>query len=689
VTNALKFTNKGFIELKLEKTDETDSSIGVCITVTDTGIGIKTEDLPALFNRFSQIDNSLQRQYHGAGLGLAVCQQLINLMGGTISVESEFGCGTRFIVKLTFPKLASSSRRKSTDSRTSTDIKVSSTSVFKKNRDGIRENADLSLNANGTVTKKLDEADFSKNHGKNIRRVSSLDDVMNQVIPRNVQPHSSAHSSGNNLASNRPYNNFFSFSSTNGSSSAMNLNSLFGFNNKLLRMGIVIDPAFAIRRSIYNSFADLGVHSFTFQDLNQLMNCFKGKCRTAFGQIIISIMLFNLEDALSVSNSTPSDGRANSPNGFGFIDAANKEWCRFEEMVARDHLRSVAMGATNQDLIPLFISMPVLEKLVTEESLISGDWEQQFTEDGLHQLVKQSLLKLSAKLASHLSNMRKGKHEFLLSSDRIKPVVMIRRVDQMELNGTNLLHTLGKYYLPSVNSTTDFNAGRRRSVSSNGTAFSGPRKSMESNSLIARIHKNFRDYGISPASPSGSNGPSLNNDLQKLMLRLLLAKPKNNGAGAASLSSNGNIAVFTGSFDIIYKPIYHPNLLKLLKELSSQSERAQISSSGNLDPHDGSERPVMDWGSVVDVAVNGESRTIINLNSTKSPPIANNVFNFAAGTALTTIPSVSRNNMIESKASLASDYNVVANASSSCNNLSTVQSHNSSGSGGEAEGTGK
>ena len=68
--------------------------------VWDTGIGIAPEDLPLLFAPFHQVDRRLSRSYEGAGLGLALVQRLIVLQGGTISVESALGQGTRFIVTL-------------------------------------------------------------------------------------------------------------------------------------------------------------------------------------------------------------------------------------------------------------------------------------------------------------------------------------------------------------------------------------------------------------------------------------------------------------------------------------------------------------------------------------------------------------------------------------------------------------
>lgn len=66
------------------------------IQVTDTGIGIKTEDLTKLFLPFRQVDSGLTRKHEGTGLGLAICQKLMKMLGGQITVCSEWGVGSTF-----------------------------------------------------------------------------------------------------------------------------------------------------------------------------------------------------------------------------------------------------------------------------------------------------------------------------------------------------------------------------------------------------------------------------------------------------------------------------------------------------------------------------------------------------------------------------------------------------------------
>jgi signal transduction histidine kinase/DNA-binding NarL/FixJ family response regulator len=96
ISNALKFTSSGEIVLtaSVERRDAT--SYFLAIEVRDTGIGIAPDQLPLLFSSFHQADASISRRYGGTGLGLAISKQLIELMGGTISVESQPGEGTRF-----------------------------------------------------------------------------------------------------------------------------------------------------------------------------------------------------------------------------------------------------------------------------------------------------------------------------------------------------------------------------------------------------------------------------------------------------------------------------------------------------------------------------------------------------------------------------------------------------------------
>jgi len=96
VTNAVKFTEKGSITLRIIKQEESEDSVIIRFEVEDTGIGISPEILPQLFSAFEQADNSTTRKYGGTGLGLAITRRLARLMGGEAGVESKPGVGSTF-----------------------------------------------------------------------------------------------------------------------------------------------------------------------------------------------------------------------------------------------------------------------------------------------------------------------------------------------------------------------------------------------------------------------------------------------------------------------------------------------------------------------------------------------------------------------------------------------------------------
>ena len=108
VNNAIKFTREGTIAVRamLEDQDEneTDGSVQLRISVQDTGIGLTAQDIRALFQAFSQADNSLSRQPGGTGLGLVISKRLVEQMGGEIGVESTPGEGSVFWISIKLPK---------------------------------------------------------------------------------------------------------------------------------------------------------------------------------------------------------------------------------------------------------------------------------------------------------------------------------------------------------------------------------------------------------------------------------------------------------------------------------------------------------------------------------------------------------------------------------------------------------
>ncbi len=102
--NAVKFTERGHVAVGVGIESETDESVTLRCTVEDTGIGISADQMPRLFHSFSQADSSTTKRYGGAGLGLAISKQLVEMMGGRMGCESQPGQGSRFWFTATLGK---------------------------------------------------------------------------------------------------------------------------------------------------------------------------------------------------------------------------------------------------------------------------------------------------------------------------------------------------------------------------------------------------------------------------------------------------------------------------------------------------------------------------------------------------------------------------------------------------------
>lgn len=100
LTNAVKYSNKGHIRLVLDYEKISDSKILIKAKVSDEGIGIKSEDMSKLFVAFSQVDMERNHMIEGTGIGLTITERLVKSMGGTISVDSEYGVGSTFSVTM-------------------------------------------------------------------------------------------------------------------------------------------------------------------------------------------------------------------------------------------------------------------------------------------------------------------------------------------------------------------------------------------------------------------------------------------------------------------------------------------------------------------------------------------------------------------------------------------------------------
>lgn len=102
ISNAIKFTREGHITVQIDVSTQDQRQLTFC--VQDTGIGMTQEQQAKVFDRFHQVDNSLTRAYGGVGLGLSICRELAQLMGGQLTLVSEVDEGSRFTLTLPFPQ---------------------------------------------------------------------------------------------------------------------------------------------------------------------------------------------------------------------------------------------------------------------------------------------------------------------------------------------------------------------------------------------------------------------------------------------------------------------------------------------------------------------------------------------------------------------------------------------------------
>ena len=114
LANAVKFTHVGEVRMLIDGEGQ-DGEGGLKISITDTGIGVPSDKLPLLFQKFSQVDSSTTRQFGGTGLGLAICRELAQLMGGNVWAESIQGIGSTFFVSLPMHRVSADSRGQTPD----------------------------------------------------------------------------------------------------------------------------------------------------------------------------------------------------------------------------------------------------------------------------------------------------------------------------------------------------------------------------------------------------------------------------------------------------------------------------------------------------------------------------------------------------------------------------------------------
>ena len=105
IGNAVKFTEEGSVQVEAKMMGRENGKIQLCFSVTDTGIGMTSQQTRSIFDMFSQADTSTTRKYGGTGLGLSITERLVELMGGKIEVESEEGKGSTFSFYATFSEV--------------------------------------------------------------------------------------------------------------------------------------------------------------------------------------------------------------------------------------------------------------------------------------------------------------------------------------------------------------------------------------------------------------------------------------------------------------------------------------------------------------------------------------------------------------------------------------------------------
>ncbi len=100
LTNAVKYTNEGYVRLCVSQKERLGDSVSITVSVEDSGIGIRKEDIAHLTNAFCRVDEKRNRNIEGAGLGLSIASQLLQQMGSQLMIDSEYGVGSIFSFEL-------------------------------------------------------------------------------------------------------------------------------------------------------------------------------------------------------------------------------------------------------------------------------------------------------------------------------------------------------------------------------------------------------------------------------------------------------------------------------------------------------------------------------------------------------------------------------------------------------------
>ena len=116
ISNAVKFTKDGTITIRVELKENNKQDVDLLFSIEDTGIGIPKEKQHLIFERFTQANNNITREFGGSGLGLTIIRRLLQLQGSEIFIDSELGVGSKFYFTLKFKKSTSEIREESKQS---------------------------------------------------------------------------------------------------------------------------------------------------------------------------------------------------------------------------------------------------------------------------------------------------------------------------------------------------------------------------------------------------------------------------------------------------------------------------------------------------------------------------------------------------------------------------------------------
>ena len=122
VTNAIKFTKKGSVTLRIKKTEQSEESISLLTEIIDTGIGVPKEKQESIWEVFTQASSTTNRLFGGTGLGLPIVKSIVKSMGAEVKIDSEIGKGSRFYFQIKL-KLASAKELRKTNHKKTHDFK--------------------------------------------------------------------------------------------------------------------------------------------------------------------------------------------------------------------------------------------------------------------------------------------------------------------------------------------------------------------------------------------------------------------------------------------------------------------------------------------------------------------------------------------------------------------------------------